>query len=139
MARGGFRRPFKVGLWIRNKLRTGNEFYGHELYRLWVEENKSIKLQGEERDDFYYVPGQKRYRFTTKVKQDGKAKLRYRRWSQRKVCSYNKWRSYLSTLKKKGLIVETRTAPGEREELEERHYFRLAREGTEEEWFNIQR
>jgi len=138
MGRGGFRRPFKVGLWIRDKLSTGQEYYEHELYRLWVVENKSIKLQGEEKEDYYYKPGERKLRFTTKVKQEGRAKLRYRRWSQRKVCSYGKFRIYLSTLRKRGLIVDTRQEPSEKAGLAPRVYFRIARTGTEEEWFRIQ-
>ena len=138
MPRGGFRRPFKVGLWIRDKLSTGQEYYAHQLYRLWVTESKSIPLQGEEKDTFYYKPGERKLRFTTKVKADGRAKLRYRRWSARRVCSYNKFRIYLSTLRARRLIVETRQEPAEKAGLATRVYFRIARTGTEEEWLRIQ-
>ena len=138
MGRGGFRRPFKVGLWIRDKLATGQEWYAHQLYRLWVTESKSIPLQGEEKEEYYYKPGKRELRFTTKVKQAGRAKLRYRRWSQRKVCSYNKFRIYISTLRTRGLIVDTRQEPPEKAGLAPRVYFRLARGGQEEEWLRIQ-
>ena len=138
MGRGGFRRPFKVGLWIRDKLSTGQEYYGHQLYRLWVTESKSIPLQGEQKDTFYYKPGERKLRFTTKVKANGRAKLRYRRWSARRVCSYNKFRIYLSTLRTRGLIVDTREEPAERPRGTMRVYFRLARGGQEEEWLRIQ-